>query len=94
MTSKIPSIAPDDGRSRIVERPDGFWWQQVEGGREHGPFATLMEAMLDLQAVDDEGPSEDPEDVREAERQLGVPELVDPETGQLADDEHTRTEEH
>ena len=67
---------------------------QANSAVRHGPFVTLMEAMLDLQAVDDEGPSEDPEDVREAERQLGVPEWVDPETGQLADDEHTRTEDH
>ena len=94
MPTTIPNTDPDDGRNRIVERPDGFWWLPLDGGREHGPFVTLMEAMLDLQAVDDEGPSEDPEDVREAARQLGVPEWVDPETGQLADDEHTRTEDH
>jgi hypothetical protein len=34
------------------------------------------------------------EALREAEQALGVPEWVDPETGQLADDEHVRLEDH
>jgi hypothetical protein len=34
------------------------------------------------------------EALREAELLLDVPEWVDPETGELADDEHTRLEEH
>ena len=34
------------------------------------------------------------EDVRDAATLLGVPEWVDPETGELADDEHTRLEDH
>lgn len=93
MRRPIPSITPDDERRRIVERNDGFYWLPLEGGREHGPFATLMAAMLDMQ---DTGEAEDvdPDDIRQAEGLLGVPDWVDPETGQLADDEWTRTEEH
>jgi len=34
------------------------------------------------------------EDAREAAAVLGVPEWVDPETGELADDEFTRLEDH
>lgn len=94
MTKTIPNITPDDGRSRIVERPDGYYWQSLDGGREHGPFPSLMEAMLDLQAGDEDDAGDEREAVRQVEGVLGVPEWVDPETGQLADDEWTRTEDH
>lgn len=95
MSRPIPTTISEDDRNRIVERPDGFYWQPREGGREHGPFATLMEAALDMQAGDDdEEQTFDADDVREAEDLLGVPDWIDPETGQLADDERTRTEDH
>lgn len=94
MTQPIPTTPPDFDRTRIIERPDGFYWQALEGGREHGPFPTLLEAVNDMQAVEDETEGEDLEALREAEDVLGVPEWVDPETGQLADDEWTRTEDH
>lgn len=41
--------------------------------------------------LDDDG---DPDALREATMLLGVPEWVDPETGELADDELTRLEDH
>jgi hypothetical protein len=44
-----------------------------------------------LPDVDEESADEA---LREAEQALGVPEWVDPETGQLADDEHVRLEDH
>jgi len=95
MTSRpIPTTPPDADLHRVIERPDGFWWQPREGGREHGPFDTLIEAVLDMQSVDDDEQAIDADDVREAESVLGVPEWIDPETGQLADDEWTRTEDH
>lgn len=94
MSSNIPSTTAEHEGTRIVERPDGFWWQPLDGGREHGPFATLMEAVADMEASD-EAPGEDAADaLRDAEDVLGVPGWVDPETGQLADDERTRTEDH
>ena len=94
MTQPIPTTSADFDRNRIIERPNGFYWQALDGGREYGPFRTLMEAVLDMQSVDDDSEGEDREAVREAEDALGVPEWVDPETGQLADDEWTRTEDH
>ena len=42
----------------------------------------------------DEAFADDLDGVREAGEVLGVPEWVDPETGHLADDEWTRTEDH
>lgn len=93
MTQPIPTTPPEFDRTRIIERPDGFYWQALDGGREHGPFATLIEAVDDMQAVGDtEG--DELEALREVEDVLGVPDWVDPETGQLADDEWTRTEDH
>jgi len=94
MTKTIPTTRADFDRTRIIERPDGFYWQSLEDGREHGPFVTLMDAAMDMQEVDDEGEGDDVDGLREAEDVLGVPEWVDPETGQLADDEWTRTEDH
>lgn len=93
MTQSIPTTPADFDSTRVVERPDGFWWQSLEGGREHGPFATLLEAVADLERGD-EAPEDDAEAVRQAGEALGVPGWVDPETGQLADDERTRTQDH
>ena len=93
MTQNIPTTPAGFDTTRVVERPDGFWWQSLEGRREHGPFATLLEAVADMERVD-EAPEDDAEAVRQAEEALGVPGWVDPETGQLADDGRTRTEDH
>ena len=89
-----PTPPVESDRTRITERPDGFYWQSLDGGREYGPFPTLLEAQLDMQAVDDEAAGDADTAIRDAEAALGVPEWVDPETGHLADDEWTRTEEH
>lgn len=56
MTRAIPIIPAEFDRSRILERPDGFWWQAKHGGREYGPFATLVEAVADMQSGDDGAP--------------------------------------
>ena len=72
--------------------PDGV--VELDDGREHGPFRSLMDAAMDMQEVDDESDGESEKALREAEDVLGVPDWVDPETGHLADDEWTRTEEH
>ena len=94
MTKTIPTTRAEFERARVIERPDGFYWQSLDDGREHGPFATLMDATMDMEEVDDESEGDDADALREAEDVLGVPEWVDPETGQLADDEWTRTEDH
>ena len=40
----IPETPPDYDRTRIVERPDGFYWREKGGKREYGPFDTLLQA--------------------------------------------------
>jgi hypothetical protein len=93
MTQMVPQTPPEYDRTQIVERPDGFYWQAKDGGREYGPFATLLEAELDMQA-DREGAPEPGETLREAESEIGIADHVDPETGEPAEEERPRTEEH
>lgn len=96
MTQKIPTTSADFDHTRIIERPDGYYWQDDTDGREYGPFQTMLEAAADMQLADDETTQEEAavDDLRDAEDVLGVPDWVDPDTGQLADDERTRTDDH
>jgi hypothetical protein len=88
MAQVIPQTSPDYDQTRVIERPDGFYWQTIEG-REYGPFTTLLEAVLDMQAADDELP-EPGETLGEAEAELGIADWVDPDTGALAEEERPR----
>ncbi len=96
MTQKIPTTSAEFDHTRIIERPDGFYWQDDADGREYGPFETMVEAVADMQLADDDSTQDeaDADDVREAGDVLGVPDWIDPDTGQLADDERTRTDDH
>jgi hypothetical protein len=93
MAQKIPQPAPDYDRARIVERPDGYYWQAKDGGREAGPFATLLEAVQDMQA-DEEGTPEPGETLQEAESEIGISDHVDPDTGEPAEEQRPRLEDH
>ena len=93
MRQPIPETIPDFDRTRIVERPDGFYWQAKTGGRESGPFATLVEAVEDMQAGD-EAALEPGETLEEAEAEIGMADWIDPETGAPAEDQLTRLEDH
>jgi hypothetical protein len=93
MTQLIPETSPDYDRTRIVERPDGYYWQAKDGGREAGPFATLLEAVQDMQA-DEEGTPEPGETLQEAESEIGISDHVDPDTGEPAEEQRPRLEDH
>jgi len=92
MTQVIPETAPDYDRARILERPDGFYWQQKDGEREYGPFATLLEAVQDMQASD--ASLEPGETLEEAEGEIGISDFIDSETGLPAEDGVPRLEDH
>lgn len=97
MTQKIPTTSAEFDHTRIIERPDGFYWQDDIDGREYGPFQSMLEAAADMQQLDDDevaGEEAGIDELREAEDLLGVPDWVDPDTGHLADDGRTRTDEH
>ena len=93
MKRLIPEIPPEFDRARIVERPDGFYWQSQDGGEDFGPFATLLEAVEDMQYTADSD-FEPGESVQQAEAEIGISEWVDPETGELAEELTPRIEDH
>ncbi len=71
-------------RTRVIERPDGFYWQASGGGREYGPFSSLAEAEMDMEGADlDRGA---PGLLQEAESEIGIADWIDPETGGPAED--------
>ena len=93
MSKPIPETPPDFDRTRIVERPDGFYWQDKDGGREYGPFATLLEAVQDMELGGDRN-LEPGETLEEAENEIGMSDYIDPDTGVPAEDGVPRLEDH
>ena len=80
------ALAVEAGPPPIVERPDGYCWQAPDGHQEFGPFERHELAEADRDAVDEEGlvPGER---LREAEREIGIADWIDPETGEPAEGE-------
>ena len=70
----------DEMKSRLVERPDGFYWQEELSTKLYGPFPTVMEALQDMQYREDSD-YEEGETLQEAEAEIGISDWVDPETG-------------
>jgi hypothetical protein len=93
MTQIIPETPPAYDETRVIERPDGFYWQSKTGDSESGPFTTLLQAIQDMQYRDD-GDIEPGETVEEAETELQIANWIDPETGEPAEDGVHRLEEH
>ena len=93
MTQVIPQTPPDYDRTRIIERPDGFYWHRMTAAGEYGPFATLLEAVQDMLGYDEAAP-EPGETPQEAEGEIGIADWIDPETGEPAEEERPRIEEH
>ena len=84
MTDTIPESGADFDGKRITERPDGFYWQSVNGDREHGPFPSLHHAIEDMSYS--ETNIEVDETLEEAESEIGVADWIDPDTGQPAEE--------
>jgi len=92
MTIAIPETPPDYEKTRIIERPDGFYWQHRASGEEFGPFATLIDAVADMEsgsAILEAG-----ESLEEAESEIGIADWIDPETGQPAEESIPHLEDH
>ena len=80
---------------RVIERPDGFYWESKRAGEMHGPFVTLAEAEADMLAGGTAvGEFEAGESLQEAESEIGVSEWIDPDTGVPAEDNIPRIEDH
>jgi hypothetical protein len=95
-----PEVSPEVSREeaaqgRIIERPDGFYWESKATEEPRGPFTTLAEAEADLLAGGAAGGELDPtETLQEAESEIGIAEWIDPDTGVPAEDSVPRIEDH
>ena len=81
---EVDQTAPVDDRANLIERPDGFYWQDKLTGKAYGPFPTSTEAMLDMQYQEDSD-YEEGESLHEAEEEIGIADWIDPDTGELAE---------
>ncbi len=83
-TTPIPPTPPDYDETRMIERPDGFYWQDKLTDRLYGPFPTLLEAVQDMQYKGDSN-YEEGESLEEAEEEIGISGWIDPDTGEPAE---------
>jgi len=84
MIAETISTPPDDEPARVIERPDGFYWQDELTDKFFGPFPTLLEAVQDMQGQSD-SEFEEGESLEDAEAEIGISNWIDPETGEPAE---------
>ena len=80
----LKGAAIDPRLVQIRVRPDGFYWQALDGRQEFGPFAHLELALADMEALDEDSLAPE-ETLREAENEIGIADWIDPETGEPAE---------
>ena len=81
---EIEQTLPVSDGTCLVERPDGFYWQDKPTGKFYGPFPTSTEALLDMQYQEDSD-YEEGETLHEAEEEIGITGWIDKDTGELAE---------
>ena len=81
---ELPDQTDGDDEGRIVERPDGYHWIALDSRQEFGPFETPELAQVDMDAADENAP-EPVQTLQEAERDIGIADWIDPETGEPAE---------
>lgn len=74
--------APHAGE--IVERADGYYWRSDDGERESGPFESFEHARADRDGIEEEGLAPGAL-LREAEREIGINDWIDAESGEPAE---------
>jgi hypothetical protein len=91
---RLPAVSPEEApRGRVVERPDGFYWEATGEAKPYGPFPTRDEAQDDMLSAGGEAP-EPGESLQEAESEIGISDWVDPDTGIPAEDNVPHIEDH
>ena len=78
-------LQDETSATRVIERPDAFYWEIEATGERFGPFATLEEAVADMEGASD-ADLEVGETVEEAEAELGISDWIDRDTGLPAED--------
>ena len=86
MKTTLPETSPDFAKTRTVERPDGFYWENLETGEVYGPFETLAEAVNDME-LGTEAQTDLAATLREAEDEIGIADWIDPDTGAPAEEQ-------
>lgn len=89
-TTPITRTPSDYDQTRVIERPDGFYWQAKQSEELYGPFPTLLAAQQDMEYRDNNG-YEEGESLQEAEAEIGIADWIDPETGEPAEGLQPRT---
>jgi hypothetical protein len=95
MPRKKAAPANEEAQGRILERPDGFYWESKETRAPRGPFESRAEAEADMLAggaADEEFEAKDT--LQEAESELGISDWIDPDTGGPAEDNVPHIEDH
>ena len=85
-------LVPPDLES-LVQHPDGWYWLTPDGRQQFGPYEHAADARAAMDAAAEDA-LECGETLDEAERELGLAEWIDPDTGELAEDSRTRIEDH
>ena len=93
MKQVMHDTSADYHPSRVIGRPDGFYWRDSGSGKLFWPFATLLDAVNDMTYDPEAGP-EPGETLEEAESEVGMAGWIDPDTGAPAEEEVPRVEEH
>lgn len=70
---------PEADAAKLLERPDGFYWQDAASGKTYGPFKSAVEAKEDILYRDDSD-YEEGESLLEAEDEIGIAGWIDPDT--------------
>lgn len=94
MNQIIPETQADYDRTRIIERPDGFYWVNQDNAEEYGPFVTLLEAVQDMEYSDASPNQALAEDLLAVEAEIGINDWIDPDTGEPAEETVTHIEDH
>lgn len=74
----------DSRLAQIKVRPDGYFWEALDGKQEFGPFETLELALANMSGADEQAPMPG-ETLQEAEGEIGIADWIDPETGEPAE---------
>jgi hypothetical protein len=78
------SRAPVADAGALIEHPDGWYWVAPDGRQQFGPFNSAEDARADRDRYDEESLGA-PETLHEAERDIGIADWIDPDTGEPPD---------
>lgn len=93
MTKPINTFDYDD--ARVIERADGFYYQDKKTKAESGPFATFLEAVANVDNIANAELELEPgDDLKDIEEELGIADWIDPDTGSPAEESVPHIEDH